>query len=225
VAPTSWRSKSGRKRPEPISAAALEGLAVDPAHEVDRHHVALGHRRVLGLFEQHRLALAQALELLVDVDARHLHAGLLGGQAREVRQLDRGLHLDARRVVEGLLRPRPARLDGRLRDGVEAGLLEGVGEGLGHQGLLDLLGERGPVEPLEHRAGCLARPEAAHADLAGELPVGAVEGLVDAAGVDLHLQAVDDGALLLALDPHLGGIAAHRVAHGDGHASPRCGGR
>ena len=134
------------------AAAALEGLAVDAAHEVDREHVAALGRGALRLLDDRRVAHAQPLELAHHVVVADLHRRLAAGQTLELGQLDRRLHLDVRDVAELGVRPRRRGVDRGARSPARARVCSiARAERLAHQRVLDLLGERGAVQPLEHR--------------------------------------------------------------------------
>src|SRR5262249_5117568 len=77
--------------------------------------------------------------------------------------------------------------------------------------LLELLGDRGAVEALEHAARDLARAKALHARAPREVAVRALEGAAHAPRGHRHLQAAGDGPLLAGLDPDLGALCAHRL--------------
>ena len=102
--PSSCSSKPGTSRPDPSSSrkprrlAALEGLAVDAAGEVDHHVVAVGGLALHGLERGERLAHALELGLhLVRVDLRLAAADL---DARRSRRAWPAAHADLDREGE-----------------------------------------------------------------------------------------------------------------------------
>ena len=139
------------------------------------------------------------------------HAGPARRQARELRKLEGGLHLDARRVHELGVHRRRLRRDRGLGHRLEARLLERLAERLGDQALLDLLGDLRAVELLEHGARRLAGPEAAHGHALGEVLVRAIVGALHPPHVDAHLERSHDGGFLRGAhaDRRGGDVLAH----------------
>ena len=144
-----------------LGAATLEGLAVDAPLVAHGQHGAVAGAGALGLVLERRAAQPQRLELAVHLVFAHLHERARRRQPLERGQREAGLHLHLRRVAERLARLRGLGLDARLDHRRDTAALDRRREGLVHEQPLDLLRDRGRVEPFEHRARRLAGPEAA----------------------------------------------------------------
>ena len=159
--------------------AALEGLAVEQALEVDQQHVALGGGPLDRL--EPGEAFADPLDLAVDDLRRRLGLGPADLEAPVLAELglgpDADLELEGERLALGL--GGRDDLDAGVADRADAGAEQGPFVPLG-QRLADRLLEHGAeAEPLDHQRGRrLALAEARHP----HLPRQGAGGAVDARG-------------------------------------------
>ena len=150
-------------------------------------------------------ALAQPVELGVDVLVGDLEDGSLDLDAAVGGQVELGLDLEGGREGERLAVGVVGRLDLGPGQRPHAQLLDRLGVELGHRLLLDGLGQQGlaPDAGLDHLAGHLSLAEPGHPDLPRQPPGRAVDRRSELVG--LH----DD------VDPHLGGLDwLEGAAHG-----------
>ena len=154
---------------EVLGLAALEGLAVDLAFEVDRHAVAVLRGGVLRALREGAALLAQDVERLVDGVVAHLGAELLDFGAGQVVDLDVREHLE-HRVESQLALGRLFLLgDAGLAGHAQLGLVGGLREGLADLVVHDLVVHRVAVALGHDVHRHLAGTEAVHLDGAGQL--------------------------------------------------------
>ena len=123
-----------------------------------------------------------------------VHEGQSPGPSFRNRAFRAGVPL---RSVQVRVGPRRRGVDGGLGDRLQTRLLDGVGQRLRHQGVLDLLGHGGAVQLLQDGARRLAAPKAAHRGVLGELAVGAVEDALHATRAAVEEGIVPGGGVAL----------------------------
>ena len=167
---------------EVLGLAALEGLAVDLAFEVDRHAVAFLGRGVLRALGEGAALLAQDVQRLVDGGVAHFGAELLDFGRGQVADLHFGIDLE-HRVESQLALGRCFLLgDLGLAGDAQLGLVGGLGESLAHLVVHHLVVHRVAVALGHDGHRHLAGTEAVHLD-------GARQALQ--AGIDFGLDDVD----------------------------------
>ena len=179
-----------------LGLAAIEGLAVQEALEVNHHSIAVLGRPLHG----HHAGgtVDEGLELVVDVLIRDGDLGLLSSQALVLAQLHLGSDGDQGLEGQALL-AHIHDLHLGPRHGIQLLLLNRLGIGLGVQ-VVDsiLIKHAGAVHALDDLPGGLALAETGHADLAALLLVDLLDSGLELLLADLDHQL--DGALLLLLD-------------------------
>ena len=159
-----------------LAGAALDGLIVDVAGEVDDDKVTLGGRPALDRLQAGH-ALAQALDRFLDLIIGDLDDLLLHFDARVPREAGPWPHGDGRLEAE-----RGVVVFEALE--IELGVVDGLDAGIGHggliphwQGVIERLREDGLLAEArdEHRPGNLPLAEAGDVDVAGQVADGVVD--------------------------------------------------
>ena len=168
-------------------AAALEGLAVDAAFEVDGHAVAIGgdalHRDIV------RPLAAHGLEHRVDVGVGDVGGRALDGELRDRLDLDLGHDLEQRGEAQVCARLGREVLDARVGGGLQVLAAHSLGVRLAQQVAHDLgLHLRGELLA-HHGERRLARAEALEARGLRELLEARLDLARDALGGDRDFQA------------------------------------
>lgn len=183
--------------------AALEGLAIDVAEEVDDDHVALLGIGAIGDLLDDGGLLAELRELLVDLGVIDLADLAHDGQPFVVVGHDLGLHFDlggeAKRLILGELE---ARVDDRRVDREEVLLLDGLPEAVIDEALNDLAFDGALVELLEDLARHVAGAKAFHFGPLLQAFVGEVELVADRVPRDLDRYALLDRGKGLDVNLH-----------------------
>ena len=193
-----------------LSLAAVKGLALQEALEVDDHGVA-----VLGLpihTHQAGVPVGEGLQALVHVSGGDLDLLLGGAQALVLAQSDLGIHRGGGLEGKAVLRHLALDLHSGVAHHLEILFLHRSLIGLGERNIHGLLEKHlSAVHPLDDLPGGLAGAEARHVDLLAHLLIGFFDGSFKLRCTDLDGQ--DDLALFdlfAAFHTHLVYSSVHR---------------